>query len=552
MDYSSSNYFKSVREFNVVLLGETQAGKSTFVQAVRKYADPDCQMDESAIGNGVISCTNQVDTYIIPTDLPVYEAVVSANVNGRLYQEKVNYSEFPNTMDVDDYEDELNERKKYTIIQRRSDEETQFNLYDTPGLNDTNGNDEIHVANIFDKIKDSRKIHLVLVMVGKGPFSPSLRSAIRCYLDLFPQFGGIMAFVHTKVDYKDLHPSDMKFKSHMEEKMRVIHSIMGRSSFPHFWIDCNLKSNKPIRNCITQNTIRKILKVAMLNQPVSLKGKLMNKTPKMKETDSLVRDKYEGMSRVMEETLRFKNTMEGDTLANITSLETEISNVKSEKRRNQIYIEANNTDELELLDEIRHEEDWKIFYRISGKTVYIREQDYVIDHMDLLKHGLKEIDIKGGEGEKFWEMQFKRNSLQNCAIHAKAYSRRRNKYRSQISTKLTRNIVLDNTLQDLKQKRRDDTSKSKEQRKEIEGLVRKNDSYLQLVGIAKEEMIKPEVFRQLALSGAYLGSPDENVQRVVKVYTEVLQGDRGIDDTAESIYEAVDNSMSSDDDGYEQ
>ncbi|KAI7831813.1 hypothetical protein BC939DRAFT_472902 [Gamsiella multidivaricata] len=31
--------------YNVLLLGQTQVGKSTFVQAVRKYADPNCKID---------------------------------------------------------------------------------------------------------------------------------------------------------------------------------------------------------------------------------------------------------------------------------------------------------------------------------------------------------------------------------------------------------------------------------------------------------------------------------------------------------------------------
>ncbi|KAI8605504.1 hypothetical protein EDD21DRAFT_440296 [Dissophora ornata] len=467
------------REFNVLLLGETQAGKSTFIQATRQYAD----------------------------------------------SAKFNYGLFPNRVNADDYEDELNERKKYTLQHGEiSDENLRFNLYDTPGLNDTNSMDELHVANIFDKIKEAGRIHLVLIMVGKGPFSPGLRNAIRCYLDIFPQFDGIMAFVHTKIDYKDLHPGQLKFKQYMEEKMKVIHEIMGRNSFTHFWIDCNLESNKPVRKCITHNTIRKILKVAMLNRPISLKATLMCKTPKMRETDSLVKDKYEGMSKAMEDALRFKNTEEGNTLADIYSLNTSIINNESEEKSNDLYIQTNGTDELQLLDEIRHDDTWGLF-------------------RDLFNY-----ETEGGSGEKFWKTRFRRKNFQNGVLYAKFYVQKCNKYRQEILRMKIRQCELDQEWLVLTSNRESQDERSRKQREEIEGLVKRNDEYMKLVSIVKEVQMRPEVFRALAEAGAYVGTPSENVHKVVEVYARVLEEQWSLRAACDSdVGVTVDNSMESDD-----
>jgi hypothetical protein len=61
-----------MRKFNILLVGETQAGKSTFIQATRRYADSSCQIEEGVIGNGFSSCTDKVLVYPVTTDLPLY------------------------------------------------------------------------------------------------------------------------------------------------------------------------------------------------------------------------------------------------------------------------------------------------------------------------------------------------------------------------------------------------------------------------------------------------------------------------------------------------
>jgi GTPase SAR1 family protein len=298
--------FARARGYNVLILGETQAGKSTFVQATCHYADPTYTAEKELIGNGFASCTSEVMVYPVITDLPLCQVVksgdreVSYQPDGRdtlgttlVEGPPVEYTPYLTAQDggilsrpaerhsplasyndggvstspadygdsVDEYEDVLNNRHDYALKRHRPlNERIFFNLFDTPGLNDTQGKDEIHVANIFDKIKKAGDIHLVVVMVAQGPFSPGLKAAIQCYLDIFPKFNEIMAFVHTKIDYKDLHPKRTKFQTESNQKLKVIHEIMGRDTFPHFWIDCDLETRKTIRHVLPKTRSERFLK----------------------------------------------------------------------------------------------------------------------------------------------------------------------------------------------------------------------------------------------------------------------------------------------------
>lgn len=123
-------------------------------------------------------------------------------------------------------------------------EEVMFNLYDTPDLNNTNSHDEIHFANIFDKVKETGGIHLVLAMDGRGPLSPHLSNAIQILHDFFPKVTEVMAFVHAEIYYDD-PPSDQT-NSLLEtvKKTKAIHSTIGRTAFPHIWIECGLERSR--------------------------------------------------------------------------------------------------------------------------------------------------------------------------------------------------------------------------------------------------------------------------------------------------------------------
>ncbi|KAG0023152.1 hypothetical protein BGZ82_010813 [Podila clonocystis] len=178
-------------------------------------------------------------------------------------------------------------------------ESVKFNLIDTPGLNATAGDDESHVQKIFSGLNKAKTIHLLLITISSGPFTQGLKDAIKAYVDMFPGFNGIIAFVHTHFDYKNFHPARLQVSNAIDLRTQSLHGIMGRKSFPHFKIDCDVYNKKPIRDCITQNTIQKILELATFNRPVDMLQTVINKTRKMRDIDNILRDKFEATLQAM-------------------------------------------------------------------------------------------------------------------------------------------------------------------------------------------------------------------------------------------------------------
>ncbi|KAG0325354.1 hypothetical protein BG000_001838, partial [Podila horticola] len=129
-----------VPEYNVLVLGETQSGKSTLIQYMRKYADPSTAIDTGALGTGFLSHTQEVISTGISTDLPEYYVEEKKGVA------RVNYGEFLKIPDEYDYEDSLNMRKGLETKKGAPQllKKVKFNLIDTPGLNATAGDDEKH------------------------------------------------------------------------------------------------------------------------------------------------------------------------------------------------------------------------------------------------------------------------------------------------------------------------------------------------------------------------------------------------------------------------
>ncbi|KAG0330784.1 hypothetical protein BG000_011461 [Podila horticola] len=340
---------KLLSEYNVLVLGETQSGKSTLIQYMRKYANPGIESSIKTLGTGFLSQTQEVTSSSIVTDLPEY--CVADKNNGTL----INYGKFvQERSDEHDYEDALNTRKG--LETRKGDsrlaKKVKFNLIDTPGLSATGSDHESHVRKIFRSLNKAKAIHLLLITISSGPFTQGLKDAIRAYVDMFPGFNGIIAFVHTHFDYKNFHPARAQVSYAIDLRTESLYEIMGSTTFPHFKIDCDVYNKKPIRDCITQNTIQKILELATFNQPVDMLHTVINKTRKMRDIDNILRDKFEDTSATIEKTLKFKDAEE-ELLAQIFRNETTVHKLEARIKILKEFFISHNVDLLGILHEGR-------------------------------------------------------------------------------------------------------------------------------------------------------------------------------------------------------
>ncbi|KAF9164627.1 hypothetical protein BGX20_000881 [Mortierella sp. AD010] len=281
---------------NVLLLGETQFGKNTFIEFVKKYADPEYTIDFSNILSSVSSYTKEVTRSTIHTDLPI--TTVVENASGSNQTEVYLGSLINDSRDFDDFEGALNRRSLKTTRTQPSESITQyqFNLFGAPqDLNDTSKEDEVHIASIYQSLRRAKDVSLVLITVGMTPFTLGFQAVIKCYFDMFPEFHRLTAFVHTHVNYQDLHPSREKPALRLATRIEQLNGLIGRDSCPHFAIDCDLKTTRPIRTCITQNTIHNILHLASSNDPITVDRILIHKSPRMRDIDSILVSKYKEM-----------------------------------------------------------------------------------------------------------------------------------------------------------------------------------------------------------------------------------------------------------------
>lgn len=236
---------------NILFLGDTQSGKSTFVEHLRKYADPAYVVNRHNIGDGIFSFTKNVILTPIVTSIPSHILTLASN-EGRV---RVDYGDFING-DLDDYEDGLDDIGTYQL--ERQDPGTSlvtFNLIDTLGLNDTSLFDETNLAAIFKTLASIKSVNLVVITLSNNPFTEGLVDALKAYVKLFPDLNDNTVFVLTRIDYAKLHPDDTHLAHCLSERKNILGRLLGRHPVPHLLIDNDIGTRKIVRDCITQSTL---------------------------------------------------------------------------------------------------------------------------------------------------------------------------------------------------------------------------------------------------------------------------------------------------------
>ncbi|KAG9062153.1 hypothetical protein KI688_006485 [Linnemannia hyalina] len=503
----------TVKTFNVLVLGETQSGKSTLLEALKLYADPTYKIDKSRIGSGNVSLTTEVRQESIKTRLPEYlvkkvDRSQHSEEQPKAQQHPVAYDVFI-TKDKDTYEDELNARREYQPpVQGNpwSSEELTFNIIDTPGLNDTKDQDEHHVFKIISEL-GGQSLDLVLVTVSRGAFTQGLQQVLRSYMDLFPQLGDIMAFVHTRVDYLELHPDMTNFQSYMKEKVATLSAIMGRSSFPHFWIDCDFETTKPVRKCITNNTLRRILRLAVENKSVvMLRSKTLNKTPKMKEIDRIIKNQVRAVIQAIEKTLEFNDKDEGVLLQGVYIRATEINELQAKINILQDLQKSYQIDELGLLHEERVDDIQRpLAMGVSCPARYAGE--HTIDDAVVWCENFMFCGLDGEQSSGSWEGTFKKKTQgYNGYYHVKLYAKKSSRFKAEIDVIATEIADLEVQLQ---RRVNESDLPPKEALSKIQSFVDAHNRHMEVIRLASADTLHHDLFVELVNARAFAGPTSE-------------------------------------------
>ncbi|KAG0361535.1 hypothetical protein BGZ54_009058 [Gamsiella multidivaricata] len=518
-----------VPTYNILLLGQTQAGKSTFLQAVRSYANPNCELDSESIGNGNSSHTTEVQIQTVETNFSEYRLFDMSTphrsnpmqfMQDDPAEREVTSADFQDCATVMQYKRKLDCVDGYEL---RWDQSSQIPLskiriFDTPGLNDTNGHDERNVSKILSALSSAGSIHLVLILIARQtPLTLELQATLRNYSNIFSAMGALISFVHTKVDFRSQYQSDRTFTAFIQERKTCLNRIMGRS-VPHHFIDCDLEEYRPAYLYFRQQAIRRLLLSARMNRPVSLGNMQLYKTQRMIDVDALIAMDYKKKLAEVKNKMSFVSSAIG-------KIDYRIDETRYDIRELEEFLRNNDTEDLELIHVASFTQHWEWFELFGSRQeadLRAPDFDYAIDEVRVEMSGIEIKETRGGKGCKSWSVRLLRHLYNHGTYHARLYAKR-SKARAEAigdhKAKLTRTTK---TLKDLIHER-DSLDKADSGEDGTPGmrqqLATEHNQCLDMTARASRTTLHLNLFKAIAEAGVYEGRPVDCVQMAVDFYS---------------------------------
>ncbi|KAF9323979.1 hypothetical protein BG006_000960 [Podila minutissima] len=300
VDRDLENLQDVVENFSILVFGKTQAGKSSFIEFVKNYANQEYSINKGLIGNGFKSKTGKPARFAIRSNLPTYEVIESngtwINIDALADQCK----------DDEEYFDAL--RNRETLLRPMDHDpdvplprEVQITFLDTPGFEDTDGRDIEHAPRIIDEMAKMRTFNLIVILVNsQEPPSKPHQQAFDYYSKVIRVLQGHhnnIVFVYTHVECNKSHPSNIDHHKKMKLRHKAFSRLFrgggvesGQQSFtctavqeddkidlyPMHTIDLGGKNLRPIEQCMRFKTLQAILQQAVTNPPVPLDTVMTN------------------------------------------------------------------------------------------------------------------------------------------------------------------------------------------------------------------------------------------------------------------------------------
>ncbi|KAF9372200.1 hypothetical protein CPC16_002594 [Podila verticillata] len=262
-------------KYSVLILGKTQAGKSTLIEHIKNYANLSYAIDRSLLGNDNFSKTESTQPIYVKSNLPAYE----------VYQkdtgEVIDHGDLPSKFDdEEDYCNILFSRERDVGLRlapqdpNNPSDNIEFRFLDDLGLTNADENYSNHAAIIIDKLIPIQTFNLIVITESyKNLLTLEQQLDLDYFANVFKGLHYRIMFLHTHVDYTNIHPTNTTHYLNMKLKNAALSKIFQRFDnespfdkdnfrvYPSLTIDL-VSSKQPIINCLIQNTIREILKMA--------------------------------------------------------------------------------------------------------------------------------------------------------------------------------------------------------------------------------------------------------------------------------------------------
>ncbi|KAF9582622.1 hypothetical protein BGW38_010963 [Lunasporangiospora selenospora] len=533
------------KTYNILVIGPSQSGKSTLIAAIGQHFFPGSKIDYKHIGDGNLSRTKEVRAVELVSHFPSYELIDTSSRSSkkpilsdqhRSKGARVNIAEIRREPDFRKYKQRLNQYDNNEVHQvpPTSKKRYRFRIFDTPGLEDTDGEDVKNVANILEAVSKAGEIHLVLVTVSLGShLSPGLQTALKDYRNILSDMRGLIAFVHTNLDYTSMHAENTEFNEKLTTRRRVLDKIMGRE-VPYFVINSDLKEDRPVCVYLRNNTIRDMLSLAQLNVPVSVHQMQIVKTEHMQTVDghaiSYCKLHLKEFERKTLELLSRSAARQAQSdmikLKEAAGYAPRIAQHRYDIREAEARLAHLDTSDLEFLDEKTIRQGWDVLDLFGGPgsiEFSVSNLEYQIDVIHERMSGYTREYVHGGEGHNFWSTKITRGKWGDGDYHAKLYAWRRTKYQREIG--LLKRILLSqrDTLQSLVDRIAmlkasstvEEDAETKEQRLQIEADQSK---FLETISRLERKALHLNFFKAVAEAGVYEGNQEECSKKVADFY----------------------------------
>jgi len=400
------------------------------------------------IGSGNVSHTRVAHDEVVTTTLPIYKLFENGSFefDTRSIKDEKSFRRFLDRDDAD---------LKLLPVEVPGSPKVRFRIFDTPGLNDTNGDDLKNIASTMSALSEVGHLNLVIIMDKHyDTLTASQKDAFEAYLDLFEDLKGLIVIVHTHSPNKCRIPGmnilhDKKLKGRSE----FYNNVMGRE-VPTKRIDCDQSETGPVHKCMTLNAIREILEMAKVKAAVTLNTTRVRKTrtmvsvdrrvhttytTKLKENDdNLVKCRIEHQQRIIESQVLTAETLK--LIVESQNLAPKFDHTERKIKKLKEEIAEHDTDELLPLFESRFDEQVNFFgwfHDLAGRsnhehTMHFPEQEHTIDKIDVAQQEIKVLDQTGGEAKKSWSVRFKRHRFKTGYYHAVLKMKKSTKHKADI------------------------------------------------------------------------------------------------------------------------
>lgn len=378
--------------------------------------------------SGNVSCTDSVGHYHVSTTL------------------RRHVIRYPNNEEIKGwpYSDLVALTNEDAVITAESPEEGgkvfKFNFIDTPGLDDSSGNDMEIMANIVGRVSELDYLNAVIYVRNMNkPFGNSFKIFFDYLQRSMPTLCNGLIIVHSAFTIE----KDEEFLSQQKDLAKIrkegfIEATKANLDLSHFFMDNNPDETSPFANLQSFNECFRLLMLLSTQRPLPTSGLRLLKTPSMHNVDFHVLYALQRLQNQLKTKWTSEVALINESKANALKNRREIQrlNTKLEICKSDLE-EIDNSSNISLGTKTLSE-DYGIFKTLLSKwQLCLQERTLQFDASVQISHVHK--SATGGTkwqsealGETSWSAVLTTGIFQNMNATATFYTTNRLKYRREI------------------------------------------------------------------------------------------------------------------------